>query len=86
MLQNLLLYEARYGAYTELVAGLSKDIQMENTGGFRKSSFLPMLIVTNDALVQPWGRNARTRSDLEDPELQRKYWEYCEEQVKDYYS
>ncbi|MCJ1326300.1 hypothetical protein MMC10_002964 [Thelotrema lepadinum] len=70
LFMDWLLYHPRYGAYTELSAGLSSEINMENTGGF----------------LQPWGRKARLRSDLEDPELARKYWEYCEEQVKDYYS
>ena len=41
---------------------------------------------TDPVLVQPWGRKARLRSDLEDPELGKKYWTFCEEQVRDYYS
>lgn len=67
--QKPILYEARYGALTELYAGLSTDIKIEQTG----------------AWIQPWGRITKGRSDLEDAQLAQKYWDWCEQQVKDYH-
>ncbi|KAJ6088344.1 short-chain dehydrogenase [Penicillium sp. IBT 16267x] len=68
MMTNLLLYPAIYGAYTELYAGLSAEITEENNASF----------------VAPWGRVIPIRKDLYDPELTKKYWEWSEQQVKDY--
>ncbi|KAK9320878.1 hypothetical protein V1517DRAFT_328031 [Lipomyces orientalis] len=56
------------GAYTELYAGLSEDITEKNSGGW----------------VAPFGRLTRGPTDLFDPELGRKYWEWSEEQIKPY--
>ncbi|MCJ1386436.1 hypothetical protein MMC17_009562 [Xylographa soralifera] len=62
------LYPPIQGAYTELYAGLSSNITMDQTGGW----------------VAPWGRLEEGRKDLHDPGLGRKYWEWTEEQVKPY--
>ncbi len=76
---NSLLHEAKFGAYTELYAGLSPDITMENNGVY----------------VIPWGRvrldKDCPRKDIvkamtseEDGGLgyNKKFWEWCEQQWK----
>lgn len=70
-----LLHEARFGAYTEMYAGLSPDITLDNNGAY----------------VIPWGRvrpdTACPRGDIinamtpeEDGGLGygKKFWEWCE--------
>ncbi|KAH7007918.1 hypothetical protein B0J12DRAFT_85079 [Macrophomina phaseolina] len=56
------------GAYTELYAGLSEEITEANDAGW----------------ISPFGKVEKMRKDLEDPELGRKYWEWSEEQVRQY--
>ncbi|KAI8953890.1 short-chain dehydrogenase [Xylaria longipes] len=65
------------GAYTELYAGLSPDITMEETGSW----------------VIPFGRIAEIRKDLQEAALPEaeggngtaaKFWDWTEEQVKQY--
>ena len=44
-----LMHPAKYGAYTELYAGFSPDITLEDGGIF----------------IAPWGRKFKPRSDIE---------------------
>ncbi|KAJ0331825.1 hypothetical protein COL5a_002494 [Colletotrichum fioriniae] len=74
---NPLLYEAKFGGYTELFAGLSPELSLEN----------------NSAYVIPWGRirpdSDCPRKDIINalkPEVDgglgyaAKFWDWCEEQ------
>ena len=74
----LLLYPPKMGAYTELWAGLSQELGMQDQGGY----------------VIPWGRrHDAPRQDLLDS-MKRKedggtnraqeFVEWCEDQIKDY--
>ena len=73
-----ILYEAKYGAYTELWAGLSPHLTMEMNGGY----------------VIPWGRiHSSPRQDLLDAlkateeggtGIAAEFREWCEKQVADY--
>ena len=74
---NLILHTPIHGAYTELFAGLSPEAGMEKTG----------------AWIIPWGRFGEMRKDIlasgkEESEsgtgIARKFWEWSEEQVKQY--
>ncbi|KAI5925275.1 hypothetical protein F4810DRAFT_708661 [Camillea tinctor] len=65
------------GAYTELFAGLSPEVTMENTGGW----------------VVPWGRFMRSRKDLYEATkrkseggsgIAKEFWEWNEKQVEPY--
>ena len=77
-LASWLLYETIYGAYTELFAGLSPEITASKNGAY----------------IIPWGRVAPTlRQDLTLAQKTKKeggtgvaaqFWDWCEEQVKDY--
>lgn len=70
-----LLWDAHYGAYTELYAGLSPDITVEDNGGY----------------IVPWGRkHPNLRKDLLDAMksernggvgLAEKFWEWCEKET-----
>ncbi|KKY31728.1 putative short-chain dehydrogenase [Diaporthe ampelina] len=71
------LYPPIYGAYTELFCGLSPAITVEDSGKW----------------VVPWGRIYPIRKDLQDAtkteaeggnEHARKFWEWSEEQIRDY--
>ncbi|KAK1598940.1 uncharacterized protein LY79DRAFT_505587 [Colletotrichum navitas] len=79
ILNFLFLYETRHGGYTELFAGLSPEISLENNGAY----------------VIPWGRIRTDgdcpRKDLLDAmKLETeggtgyaaKFWDWCEEQWK----
>ncbi|KAI9643759.1 hypothetical protein NHQ30_007108 [Ciborinia camelliae] len=73
-----LLYKAKMGAFTELFAGLSPDISMEQNGGY----------------VIPWGRIHETpRKDLlvslktvdeGGNGRAKEFWDWCEEQIAKY--
>lgn len=76
---RLVLYHPRFGAYTELYAGLSPDVSLENNGAY----------------VIPWGRIQAdadfSREDIvraitpeEDGGLgyDKKFWDWCEQQWK----
>lgn len=73
-----LLYPARMGAYTELWAGLSEELTMENNGGY----------------VVPWGRvHPGPRQDILDclkgeeeggNGKAKEFWEWCEGKTIDY--
>ncbi|KAF4619006.1 hypothetical protein G7Y89_g14843 [Cudoniella acicularis] len=74
---DLLTYPPIQGAYTELFAGLSPDITLENNG----------------AWVVPWGRFLPLRKELEAGSktiaeggtgIAEKFWEWTEEQVRPY--
>ncbi|KAK8915605.1 putative oxidoreductase [Metarhizium anisopliae] len=65
---KFMAYPAKFGAYTELFAGLHPDVTVEKSGMF----------------IAPWGRLVNARKDLFDPELGKRYWEWTEEQVKPY--
>lgn len=70
-----LMWDAHYGAYTELYAGLSPEITVEDNGGY----------------VIPWGRkHPNLRQDLVDAlkserkggaGLAEKFWEWCEKET-----
>ena len=73
------LYEAKYGAYTGMYAGLSSDITLENNGAY----------------VIPWGRirpdedcprkdilQAMTPSEQGGLGFTKRLWDWCEEQWK----
>ena len=76
MLLNPILAEPKYGGYTELWAGLSEDLTMEDGGAY----------------VIPWGRkHTPARSDLyqaidvkDDNNLAAKFWNWCDAKVKDH--
>ncbi|KAK5651382.1 hypothetical protein OQA88_12539 [Cercophora sp. LCS_1] len=72
------LYEPKFGGYTELYAGLSPDLTMENQGAY----------------IMPWGRiqEHTSRQDILQAAkpveeggggLGAKFWEWCEEQWKE---
>lgn len=73
-----LLYDAKYGAFTELYCGLSKDLTIENTGGY----------------VVPWGRVhpaprealLKTLKSEEEGGTGRAalFWKWCEEKSRDF--
>ncbi|PQE25032.1 hypothetical protein CJF31_00005859 [Rutstroemia sp. NJR-2017a BVV2] len=74
---NLILYDAKFGAYTELFAGLSPEVTLEKTGSW----------------IQPWGRFVPIRVDLEagarlesegGTGIAQKFWGWSEEQVREY--
>jgi len=75
---DFILFPPIQGAYTELFAGLSPDVKMEQTG----------------AWIQPWGRlGVPLRKDLVAASkteaeggtgIAAKFWEWSEEQVKPY--
>lgn len=60
------------GAYTELYAGWSSDITLENSGAY----------------LIPWGRIGRPRTDIEaamsdvEGSNARRFWEWCERQIE----
>ncbi|KAI9742775.1 MAG: hypothetical protein M1818_003504 [Claussenomyces sp. TS43310] len=77
MVMKTFLYHPRFGAYTELFAGLSPDVTLAKTGSW----------------IQPWGRFDGIRSDLaagakSESEggtgYAKKFWEWTEEQIKPY--
>ncbi|KAK3354089.1 hypothetical protein B0T25DRAFT_225420 [Lasiosphaeria hispida] len=60
--------EPKNGAYTELFAGLSPTISEKDNGGW----------------VSPFGKLDTPRKDLVEPELCARYWDWSEQQVKEY--
>jgi NAD(P)-dependent dehydrogenase (short-subunit alcohol dehydrogenase family) len=68
MNQKMILADTIYGAYTELFAGLDTAVTEENNGTW----------------VVPYGKIEEQRKDFLDPELGRKYWDWSEQQVKQY--
>ncbi|KAF5009783.1 hypothetical protein FDECE_4019 [Fusarium decemcellulare] len=68
-LVRLISYEPRFGAYTELFAGLHPGIKEENNGGW----------------VASFGRLVDCpRKDLLDEKLGRDFWDWTEEELKPY--
>ncbi|KAI9676691.1 MAG: hypothetical protein M1822_008254 [Bathelium mastoideum] len=77
ILSATLLHPPVNGAYTELFAGLSPELTMDNTGEY----------------VVPWGRLYPIRPDLLDAtksekeggnDHAKKFWDWSEEQVREY--
>lgn len=74
ILNKILLYPAKLGAYTELWAGWSEDVTVDK----------------GITYVMPWGRDGTplVRSDIveaiEKDDLVEKFWKYCEEETKAY--
>lgn len=75
LLQGLVLWPPRYGAYTELYAGLSPDLTIEQHSG---------------AYIWPWGRIGHLRPDIEDSlrskiqggsEKAAKLWAWCDQET-----
>lgn len=77
-----MLYEAKFGAYTELYAGLSPDITEEHNGAWGTLILLDTSILIRT--VAPFGKLAPVRQDVLDPALGKRYWEWMEEQTKAY--
>ena len=68
---GLLLYESRYGAYTELYAGLSTDLTLDQGGAY----------------VAPWGRIHTPRKELRDAVdagLAAEFVAHCNEVTRQY--
>lgn len=70
-------YHARFGAYTELYAGLSPDLTTEHNGRY----------------IAPWGRLGYNRADIEASLTSKaeggsgkaeQFWQYCERETKQY--
>ncbi|KAG7125391.1 Short-chain dehydrogenase/reductase pkfC like protein [Verticillium longisporum] len=57
---------AKYGAYTELFAGLDSSI------------------TSKDKWITPFGRREEPRADIVEPELGKRYWDWCEDQVSSF--
>lgn len=79
LLNLTVLYPAKYGAYTELYAGLSPDVNQD----------------TNGMYIMPWGRireeSKNGRKDVDDAlrseedggrGIPPKFWAWCEEKIK----
>jgi retinol dehydrogenase-12 len=75
LLQGLVLWPARYGAYTELYAGLSPELTIEEHSG---------------AYIWPWGRVGHLRPDIEESmglEYEggtgkaAKLWAWCDQET-----
>jgi retinol dehydrogenase-12 len=72
----LISYEAIFGAYTELYAGFSPDITLEDNG----------------AWIRPWGRIGKLRQDILDGRSKEDggtgkaeaFWRWSEEEVSPY--
>ncbi|KFA66451.1 hypothetical protein S40285_08529 [Stachybotrys chlorohalonatus IBT 40285] len=74
-LNTFVLHEPKYGAYTELFAGISDEVTLEKTGSW----------------VVPWGRFESIRPDIQEAAKTKEeggtgnaqaFWEWSEEQVK----
>lgn len=73
-----LLYAAKFGAYTELYAGLSPELGVENNGAY----------------IVPWGRihpgprealvNTLRAKDEGGTGRAEEFWEWCEQETRDY--
>ena len=78
LLVSPLLYDAKFGAYTELYAGLSPDLTMDDNGSY----------------ILPWGRkHSKPRQDLLDAlksendggsGIAAKLWEWCEKETEQF--
>ena len=78
ILMRPFMHEAKMGAYTELWAGLSQDVKLEDGGRF----------------AVPWGKwHSSPRKDILESlkakeeggtGLAAEFWDWCEEQTKDY--
>ena len=77
--RSLFLHQTIKGAYTELFAGFSPEVTMENTGGYSELTFpterrdgcaweVParQLLTKESTIVIPWGRISTIRNDLQE--------------------
>jgi NAD(P)-dependent dehydrogenase (short-subunit alcohol dehydrogenase family) len=93
------LYPPKFGAYTELFCGLSPAITAGDSGKWGElfpvsvSLFSEMRKTNCGASVIPWGRLYPIRKDLQDAtkteaeggnDHARKFWEWSEEQTREY--
>lgn len=69
LMLKILLYPAIYGAYTELYAGWAEEAGKEEMKG---------------EYYGPWGRKVRLREDLQKSAEQKRFWEWCEKETKDF--
>lgn len=78
LIQGCVLWPSRYGAYTELYAGLSPDLTIEKHSG---------------AYIWPWGRVGYLRPDIQDslrPEIEggsgkaAKLWRWCDRETANF--
>ncbi|KAL2814129.1 short-chain dehydrogenase [Aspergillus granulosus] len=65
---KLVAQDPKNGAYSELFAGLDESITQADNGGW----------------VSPYGKLESVREDLLDPVLGKRFWEWCEEKVRDF--
>jgi retinol dehydrogenase 12 len=89
---QLIVYPAVNGAYTQLYAALTGDIDLENSGIWGKCRF-SVTITRLTFSVAPFGRLLPIRADLLDATRSKQdggnghaaaFWEWSEEQVKPY--
>jgi hypothetical protein len=81
----------RNGAYTELFAAFSPELNEKNSGAWGKSAMLARYLVTfvlfadiHGLTVAPFGKIETGRKDLNDAALQKKYWVWTEGQLQSY--
>lgn len=89
---NLVLKDPINGAYTELYAGFSPQVQMKHGGRF-STCFIPApsyAAITNRRKVQPFGHIGYTRSDIEKSRRQKseggngiaeEFYDWTEKQI-----
>ncbi|KAJ0115855.1 hypothetical protein J7T55_004024 [Diaporthe amygdali] len=74
---GIMFKPAKFGAYTELFAGFSSDLKVQNTGSY----------------LIPWGRFGSIRDDIAvgikskeqgGTGLAKRFWEYCESEISSY--
>lgn len=72
IIEVLFLHDVRFGALTELYAGLSPDIGLQNNGAY----------------VIPWGRIGHIRKDIEagfqKRDTGKRLWDILERETREY--
>lgn len=76
-----LLHPPRKTAYTELHAGLSRDITMKNNGCYVH----PFGRITRETDIDKDRLVASKAEEDGGSRKAREFWEFCEEKVRDYY-
>lgn len=99
VLKTFVLHPPKFGAYTELFAGLSPAVTLDRSGDWGKFSFLFLCFVTGYHLpwsrphantvepVGPWGRFLTIRGDLKkaaEDGTSEAFWDWTEKQVQQY--
>jgi retinol dehydrogenase 12 len=69
VLNTFMLFPSIYGAYTELYAGWAEESGKPEMKG---------------AYYGPWGRVVRLRADVKNSPNEKKFWEWCEQESKDF--